>query len=239
MKSLVRLTIPLVLAIAAAVGNQMYLSKKLATESYVAVSKPFRAGDGKRITKDDLAKIDAHVADGGVLKAVKWGDRAILIGAPVRRDFEAGELVLLSDIRLGKSDLRLQDGEVALVISLSGVDVEPSLLRVGRDVGFVVHSQETDEGIGSGMKSSTLPQVELGPFRLISVGDDTETETVSDDGTRRAKVMTISVATSLDDDHVLADMARRLVNAAKYKQILAVTLRRFQDPGSPVGQGTD
>jgi len=229
MKSLLKLAIPLVLAIAAAVGNRMYLKSKLTTEQYVSVNTRLKASDGERLAESQLSPIDLYVATDSALTAVKWRDRSILFGAPVRRDFENGELVMLSDVRVGKSDLSLKKGEVALQISLTGVDVEPSLLRVGRDVGFIVVAQEGDDT--SGPKSGNQPQKELGPFRLVTVGEDTQPESLGDDSSgRRSKLSTISVATELDPtNQLLTDDARRLVNAAKFKQILAVTFRKFKE----------
>jgi hypothetical protein len=232
MKSLLKLGIPILLAVLAAVGNRMYLEGKLATETYVSVNTQLLVADGERFDESQLQPVELYVAKDSVLKAVKWSDRTILYRAPIRRDFEAGELVMLSDVRVGKPDLHLNKGEVALQISLAGVDVEPSLLRVGREVGFVVHVQDSDETPGPA--SGNLPQKELGPFRLVSVGDDTELESLGDDGSRRTKLTTISVATELDPmNHILTDDARRLVNAAKYRQILALTLRRFKEAEPP------
>lgn len=223
MKSLLKFAIPLVLAIGAAVGNQAYLASKLTTEGFVAVTAPLKASDGGRFEEENLKEVRIHVSEGGTLNAVRYADRAILFGAPIRRDFQEGDIVLLSDIRGTKSDLSLQDDEVALQVSLAGVEVEPSLLRVGRQIGFVVY--ETDAASST---TGPMRQVELGPFRLVSVGDDTEVETAGDDKSRTTRVNTISVAAKVGGDHVIPDEQGRLVNAAKSKQILAVTLRKYQ-----------
>jgi hypothetical protein len=236
MKSLLKIAIPLVLLIGAAIGNQAYLARKLTTEGYVAVNAPLKAGDGTRIEDSNLKEVRILVADGGVLNAVKYADRAILHGAPIRRDFEEGDLVLLSDVRAAKSDLNLGEDEVALLVSLSGVDVEPSLLRVGREIGFVVYEVDGEDGVSSAV--GTMRQVELGPFRLISVGDDTELETAGDDRSRNLKINTISVAAKVGSDHVIPDEQRRLINAAKRKQILAVTLRKYQQSSGKVSVPT-
>lgn len=232
MKSLLKIVIPLVLAIGAAIGNQAYLSSKLTTEGYVAINAPLRAAEGSRLEDSNLKEVRIHVAEGGILNAVKYSDRAILDGAPIRRDFEDGDLVLLSDVRAAKSDLNLVEGEVALLVPLSGVEFEPTLLRVGRDVGFVVYESDSEDGASVGTASGGMRQVELGPFRLTSVGDDIDIETAGDDRARSTRVNSISVAAKVGNDHVIPDEQRRLVNAAKRKQILAVTLRKYQQPSS-------
>jgi hypothetical protein len=228
-KNLIQLLLPAGLAIAAFVGNWMYLTQGSEEEKYVQVVNSIRPGvdqDGNALLfgKDDLGELVLERSTGKAIRAVKWSDRKLLLATPIRRAYEPGELILLEDAASEDHDLNLRRGETALVIALNNIPHEPSLLRVGGYVGFVV---DTNDSVGDAVLESPAKR-QLGPFRLVSVGPRVMDDSISG-GSNRSRVSTVSVATMLRDGSYVDGDAAILLEAARNDLISGMTHYRSDD----------
>lgn len=224
---LLKLFLPIGLAAAAFAGNRAYLmGQKQESVTYVIVTEQLLANGTTTFAEENLSPIEISVTGANGLPAVPWESRAILYGAEVKRDFEAGDLVLLNDIGVETPDLELNEGEIALVIPLEGIDVEPGLLKVGASIGFIVDRPvDAEENPIATTTPAVVAKVQLGPFRIVSVG--TEIEGYSGASRNSGRVSTISVATTLVEDNELDATASLLIVASKEGEILAIGLYRY------------
>jgi hypothetical protein len=132
---------------------------------------------------------------------VPWEERAALIGVPVRRKLQQGDLVFWQDVRFVSADFLPADDEVPLHVPLKGIDYEPSLLKVGNQVGIVVPvappADSSKEPVGDPLTQQLAAQFEeLGPFRILSVGRRTLSSPGESEGnaqTGAENVLTLAV----------------------------------------------
>jgi len=95
--------------------------------------------------------------------------------------------------------------ETALPVPLEGMNVVPSLLQVGDEIGFLI-ARPADLSIPAKMPTPSRPSLELvGPFRILRVGD----EVVRVGGDRKPRSggneRLITVALKLGKDRQLDD----------------------------------
>ena len=193
MKYLTKLLIPIGLGVLAFVLNWLAVQPQLGRE-FVTVNQDVALD--KELTESQFAKFKIVGEDFDRLKQtlVPWEERAALVGLPVRRELIKGDFIFWQDVRYVSADFLPAADEVPLHISLEGVDYEPSLLKVGNLVGIVVPVSPKVEGAGDGTTSAAAINAELnaqfeelGPFRVLSVGERTLQKPGETDSAERRK----------------------------------------------------
>ena len=202
MKNFTRFLIPLGLGAAAFVFNWMAVKPQLGRD-YVVVSQEVDLE--APLSEDNIAKFTIVKQDFEELKKtlVPWEERASLIGVPVRRKLQSGDLVFWQDVRFVSADFLPADDEVPLHVPLKGIDYEPSLLKVGNLVGIVVPIappvDTSVEPVGDPLTRELAAQFEeLGPFRILSVGRRTLSAPGESEGGQTGAENVLTLAVKLD-----------------------------------------
>jgi len=237
-----KLLVPLLLAVAAGVLNYAALSRRegatgsetfLQAAEDVAAGAPIGEGAVRPLpisgTDEELAALRAA--------AVPEAERATVVGNPAPRPLKKGDLILWRDTVPPPRDLEAGPGEKVLPVSLEGVTVEPGLLKVGREIGFLVDPGATAED----PRSRPAPEY-VGPFRLLSVGAVVSPDAYAPAGGgpgRAGDRRVVSVAVKLDAENRLDARSGRLVAAlssADRRRIVAVLLDPAPAPAPPAGR---
>lgn len=209
MNAWLKFLIPIGLGLAAAALNLAAVSQsRPETWRGVRVARDLAAGEV--LGAADLEPAELTGDPGSLARtAIPWSSMGILLARPVPRALRAGDLVLWRDAVPEPEELSAAPGEKALMIALEGIAVQPTLLRVGDDVGFLV--ADDDEPSPSVEGDGSADYLYLGPFSLLSVGERLSRGAGSGGGDPRV----ISVAVRVDDQGRLDDRARRLVFATE------------------------
>ena len=177
MKNLGKLLIPLGLGVLAFVLNWMAVQPQLGRE-FVTVNED--APVDKPLDESQLTPFKIVGSDFDTLKKtlVPWEERAAILDLPIRRDLRNGDFVFWQDVRYLSADFLPGPDEIALHVSLEGVDYEPSLLKVGNQIGLVVplapQAKETSPSDPANVPAELNARFEeVGPFRILSVGGRT------------------------------------------------------------------
>src|SRR5581483_7536119 len=88
----------------------------------------------------------------------------------VTRDMTLGDIVFWRDCQSTRGEL----SEAAVPVSLDGVDLVPGLLRVGNQISFVMAAPPAPPAgppAPPGSPGQGRLFEEVGPFRIVSVGD--------------------------------------------------------------------
>lgn len=193
MKILTKLLIPIGLGVLAFGLNWMAVQPQMGRD-FVTVNQDVALD--KELTESQLAqfKIVGQEFDHLKQTLVPWEERTALLGLPVRRDLKKGDVVLWQDVRYLSADFLPAADELPLHISLEGVDYEPSLLKVGNQVGIVVPVSPKVQATGDGTISAAVLNAELnaqfeelGPFRILSIGERTLQKPGESDSAERRK----------------------------------------------------
>ncbi|MCE9606392.1 MAG: hypothetical protein K8U03_15965 [Planctomycetia bacterium] len=232
MKKLTQLMIPLGLGIAAFVMNWMAVQPQLGREFVVAsgaieIDQPLKEGNLSRF------KIVGENFDRLKQTLVPWEERAALLGLPVQRRLQAGDVLFWQDVRYVAADFLTEPDEIPLHVSLEGVDYEPNLLKVGNQVGLIVPSMpaaSADATPSAGATSTGPTQYEeLGPFRILSIGLRTEAapnEDAKSSAQRgNVRILTLAMKTDAPRPETTSPTSRSLPAAAQ-KLLYAQSLRR-------------
>jgi hypothetical protein len=196
---------------------------RVPTIGYAAVKKDYAAGEPLDFTMEKAPEFfyQINIPEKAKVPAVRISDLESVIGMRVPRPMKAGELLLIQDVAPANPSLLLREAERALLVSLKDVAAEPKLLRVGAEVGFVVEAAAGKDAGGSADQSSKpAPQDrlrEVGPFRIVSVGDQVA------DGVRGTS-QTIGVAIKIDDNGQLTESGAMLLDASEKRRLRALTL---------------
>ena len=194
---------------------------RVPTVGYAAVRNDYAIGAPLVFTPENAPEffyqIDIPVK--AKVPAVKIEDLNGVIGMRVPRALKAGELLLLQDLAPSNPTLLLGEGERALLVSVKNIAVEPKLLRVGQEVGFVI---ETPKGSGTDAPTDAAAHErlrEIGPFRIVSVGDQVTTDV-------EGASSTISVAVKVEEGGKLPEHGAQLLDADEGHRLRALTLYR-------------
>lgn len=197
---------------------------RVATIGYAILKKDYAAGEALEFTRETAPQLfkQLDIPKTTNVPAVKISDLNTVMGLRASRPLKAGELLLLQDIAPPDPSLLLRKGERALLVSLSDVAVEPKLLRVGAEVGFVVELTPPEEASGpagnqGGSDRRKGDLGEIGPFRIVSVGDQVA------DGVRGSS-QTIGVAVTVDEGGRLSEAGATLLESDSNRRLRAVTL---------------
>jgi hypothetical protein len=137
-------------------------------------------------------RIERVVFTEEIPKAVPWSDRGYLVGTPLTRVPQAGDLLFFHDLAEQKSRLAAP-GKISVSVPIDNRDYEASFLRVGKKIGFVIDSF-------NGETDSQRFEV-IGPFKLLSVGKVVTESLGIDDDTRPS--VCIEAAKDLSDLQIL------------------------------------
>ena len=117
----------------------------------------------------------------------------------------------------------LRPGESGLHIAVESLRMEPGLLRVGDQVGFVVPKA----GSGSSPNNANTEEgyEQVGPFRIVSINNRiVETPYGTSDDGQQPRVTTITVAVKLSSDRrSFEDDTNRLIRANANNEIRGIT----------------
>jgi len=182
-------------------------------EQYAAVKNDYPAGAVIDFTPENAPEFfyQIDIPRSSKVPAVKIADLSSIRGLRTPRALKSGELVLLQDVAPANPSMLLREGERAILITLNNVAVEPQLLRVGANVGFVV------ETTSPAQVETPAPLREFGPFRIVSIGDQVA------DGVQ-GRSPTIGVAVKMEADGTLPADAATVVASSNGRKLRAVTL---------------
>lgn len=191
-----KLGIPILVGVAAAGLNWVALNDKAPAKTFVRLSENVTAGTP--ITADDLETIEISGTAEDLrqleLTAVPYDKRAVLIGRPALRDLKKNDFVFWRDVTSGRGEL----SQPALPIPLEGLNLPPSLLQVGDEILFLLPRPRGETGKANG-------PVEVGPFRILSVGDLVARQGADAKESRGQFDRTITIAVKLNKDRQIDD----------------------------------
>jgi hypothetical protein len=227
MNNWVKVGIPIVLGLVAAGINWTVLQSDIAPVDYVVLTRDVKAGEA--FSPDNVEKLSLRRTEGTLTgTAVPYKDRETLFGMPCGRDLRKGDLVLWRDAVSARRELALRKGEAGLSIDLEGLKVEPGLLVVGNEIGFVIARDSAGRVEGAEVvgTSPSVPSARRyytdGPYRVLSVGRRVSSQTDPDRGD--GDNQTITVAVPMRTGEEAEEKLRRLVEARRNKAIHGIVL---------------
>ena len=202
MKDWIGLLIAISLALVAGVLNWKYLEKKtteIEMVSFLAIEDGTTLDPGDTFLESHFVPLDIPRKNAKYLSesAVFYKDRGTIVGLKALRRFESGDVILNKEIRTPPAELHLEEGEVAMFVTVGGSSVPHSLITPGDYVSFIVPKPGQIVSRGGFRKDPNAPESlpqdidpkewaevnddqpmqiltgqteEIGPFRVISVG---------------------------------------------------------------------
>lgn len=184
MKGFTGLLIAVILGLAGAVCNWLYLqraSNNLGRVSFISIRPDVQLNVGDPIREEDLQKIDLPGNAAGNLSSVapEWSAKAAVVGQRANRIFNGGEIILEMDLaapaqqQLAKT---LQENEVAFWVPIDPRSVVAEQINPGDLVSFEVPAAALAPDKPSAPVSASPPKVAadgpeiIGPFRVLAIG---------------------------------------------------------------------
>ncbi len=213
MPSLSRLLIPIVLGLAAGAINYWVVSN---TKEYTYLAAKTEIAGGEVIESKMLGSLRSSIR---IPAAIPVGEMAAIEGRAAGRRYLAGDLILRQDL-VAERGIALDPaaGEIAVNVSLDGVQFEPKLLRVGTRVGFVVPAT-SPQGRAVGGEFHVL-----GPYRIVAVGSLTAPATSQDKQRGRTITVAVQARNTAPDVDALMQSGARLIQAKANREIIALAL---------------
>lgn len=168
--SALRLLLPVVLGILAAILNFMVLRGSTAPLELAVLNTDLKADT--ELTDDMLDRLPVRADKGIVKSVVPYSDRGLLLGRRVMRPIGAGEVLLYTDVHnLDEENisLYLKPGETTLTIPVKSSRVAPGLRR-GDSIGILVTMRPEPNPSKSVLRTPADATRMLGPFRLLRLG---------------------------------------------------------------------
>lgn len=167
--TILQFSIPAGLAIAAAMFHSMAIRKAIETDRYIVLSRDLQPGD--QISDEDLEVRNVstiHIPPG----AIRYRDRNAVVGATAIRSVESDHLLMLDDIQIGANVLQISADEIPVSFPVDTAVVKSNNFHVGQHVHLQFLREDSDESDELANKSSgaTGRDLELGPFRIVSIG---------------------------------------------------------------------
>jgi len=198
MKAIHGLILAIGLGIGAAILNFSYLTmktKEADTVEFVGIAKDTIISRGEKLTRADLVPVPIPEVSVGNLRdfAVLYKARNDVLGDPVWRTLEGGDLLLREDIKTPLQSLNLSEGWGAIGVPFDAKSFPPSLIMPGDKVSFVfaraaVNSPRlavpnpanpSNPGETPAEKAAPPgPTETIGPFTVLSMGNRLGTDEV-------------------------------------------------------------
>ena len=124
-----------------AVGvNMAYLTNKtenVKTVKFIGIRPGQTIPQGTSLSEGHVEEVPVPIHNAANLEkfAHLWDERALVIGRPVTRALNGGDLVMLEDTRTPPIQLQLEKGEVLLPVE---VGTRSPLIEPGDDISFIV-----------------------------------------------------------------------------------------------------
>lgn len=185
MKGIQGLLVAIVLGIAAAVFNWLYLtSKSKATETvaFVGIAPDVDVERGETLRESDLERVAIPSASVGNLEefAILYSARQSVVGAPVWRQLTGGSLLLRQDLKTPPQELKFGENERVIWIPVDTRTFVASLVEPGDLVSFLVSSGRAsfptpanaeNPGPTEAEPPSSGPVDVIGPFEILALGN--------------------------------------------------------------------
>ena len=185
MKGAYGLIFALFLGLLGGVLNWVYLENKtrdVASVSFLGIREGATVAPGQPLTGRHFVEVRIPERHAKNLQdfVYLYEDRATLEGSPATRNYEGGELVYRADHRTPPAELKLDNNEEMFWVPVDSRSFVPSLVNPGDRITFVVPvyanrtarpttgSLDVAEDVAEAVAG---PTIEIGPFRVKSLGD--------------------------------------------------------------------
>jgi hypothetical protein len=230
MSFLLKLTIPVGLGLAAGAMNYAVVSAQVRPYPYVVVRKHLLPGEVLPAEALDRLEVPGD-RERQKRTMVPFEEASTLVGTVCQRELRPGDVVLFQDVTPLEYVPKMGRDERALPVSLAGVTVEPTLLRPGLLVDFVVVPPRPRDGRIADDKDepdASTAITTVGPFRILSIGRRVENKPTGDDAKQRgapANERNILVPLKVLADGHLDENSTRLNEAVASGRIRNILLR--------------
>jgi hypothetical protein len=176
MKNTLKLVIPLVLGLIAGMFNFLALKSSVQEVSFVKATREIPIGETFDEGSVEELPLMSKYAESLKNTAVLYKDLGLLSGQRATRTIQAGDIIFYRDTESLQGEIYdFRDGDTAaLPVSLEGVTTPPKM-RVGDRVELKIPVEN-----GEGAPTSRW----IGPFRLVSVGQEISNSTEVSESTR-------------------------------------------------------
>lgn len=230
MKGLQGLVIAVVLGLAAAALNWVYLdrqSQRIETEAFIGVHIDQYVERGERLRREHLVPVEVPRNSVGTLRdfALPYAARATVVGQAVSRPLQGGSLLLQTDLHTPPPKLTLREKERIMWIPVDSRSYVPSLLTPGDLVTFTLvragptpAGGPTDPETGA-PRPAASPVLRIGPFKVLSVGNrlgSAEVMRAANIPQMQENVLGISI---MPENEERADRLREMVEAADFRSV--------------------
>ena len=185
MKGAYGLIFAVFLGLLGGVLNWIYLENKtrdVASVSFLGISEGAAIAPGQLLSSRNFVEVRIPERHAKNLQdfVYLYEDRTTLEGSPATRDYAGGELVFRADHRTPPAELKLEKNEEMFWVPVDSRSFVPSLVNPGDQITFVVPvyaSQPSRPTTGSAdvpedaADAVAGPTIEIGPFRVKSLGD--------------------------------------------------------------------
>ncbi len=185
MKGAYGLIFAVFLGLLGGVLNWVYLENKtrdVASVSFLGITDGASIAPGQPLNRQHFVEVRIPERHAKNLQdfVYLYEDRATLEGTPATRDYEGGELVFRADHRTPPAELKLDKNEEMFWVPVDSRSFVPSLVNPGDRITFVVPvyaNQSSRPPTGSAEVTEESadavagPTIEIGPFRVKSLGD--------------------------------------------------------------------
>jgi hypothetical protein len=183
MKGVPGLMIAVGLGIVGAFCNWMYLAqmgKDLQLQDFVGINENVKINAGDKFTEVHFMKVSVPGNNVGNLDkvAVKWSDRATVVGLPATKSYSLGEILFWHDLRTPPNlDIKklLAADEMAVWIPVDSRTFVPALVNAGDNVSFIIprvggtFPTPAEDPSAAGKVASMTETI--GPFRILALGN--------------------------------------------------------------------
>lgn len=158
----IRLAVIVATAVMAGAVHHRYLADQLAQRQFVAAAHPIKVGQA--LKSRDLQAIWLGGDLGALAKVLlPWDEQALVLGKPVLRDFNVGELLVRRDVEPKVNAPYLgQANEYVFVVDMPSSLGLKNAFQIGSAVGFLVETP------GAAERGTDIR--ECGPFVLRQFG---------------------------------------------------------------------
>jgi hypothetical protein len=176
MKGVYGLLLALGLGTIGATLNWLYLeqrAREFDVVEFVGIRADTVLQPGDVFREEHFQRVPVAAAAARTLKdsAHLWDERATLVGMPVNRRFEGGDLVMRADIRTPPPKPRpLAENERSIPVAVDSRSFVPSLYAAGDRVSFLF-SGAPRLASPEGGSSPEVKELVVGDFEVHSVGD--------------------------------------------------------------------